>query len=140
MGESDHHDFKPIIAEIEERPVNPLGMLFLWIIISLMLITLLGLFFLKIDVVVSARGKVIPVGDVKIVQPLETGVITKIHVKEGDHVRKVTSFSKLILQWIQPTSKEKKGISNIRKCRLLESMLCLQKKIMLPKGKGIRRK
>ena len=44
--------------------------------------------FLKIDVVVSARGKIIPIGDVKVVQPLETGVITKIHVKEGDYVKK----------------------------------------------------
>ena len=88
MSNNDYHDFKPIIAEIEERPVNPLGMYFLWTIIALMAVTVLGLIFVKIDVVVSARGKVIPTGDVKIVQPLETGVITKIHVKEGDYVQK----------------------------------------------------
>ncbi|MEN6487274.1 MAG: biotin/lipoyl-binding protein, partial [Smithella sp.] len=88
MSDNDYHDFKPIIAEIEERPVNPLGMFFLWTIIALMVVTVLGLIFVKIDVVVSARGKVIPAGDVKIVQPLETGVITKIHVKEGDYVQK----------------------------------------------------
>ena len=88
MSNADHHDFKPILAEIEERPTNPLGMLFLWTIIALMVVTVLGLIFLKIDVVVTARGKVIPVGDVKVVQPLETGVITRIHVKEGDYVKK----------------------------------------------------
>jgi hemolysin D len=88
MSNSDHHDFKPILAEIEDRPANPLGTLFLWTIISLMIVTLLGLFLLKIDVVVSARGKIIPIGDVKVIQPLETGVITKIHVKEGDYVKK----------------------------------------------------
>jgi hemolysin D len=88
MSNSDHHDFKPILAEIEERPTNPLGVYFLWTIISLMIVVLLGLFLVKIDVVVSARGKIIPIGDVKVVQPLETGVITKIHVKEGDHVTK----------------------------------------------------
>ena len=88
MSNNDYHDFKPIIAEIEERPVNPLGMYFLWTIIALMVVTVLGLILVKIDVVVSARGKVIPKGDVKIVQPLETGVITKIHVKEGDYVQK----------------------------------------------------
>ena len=88
MSNNDYHDFKPIIAEIEERPVNPLGTVFLWTIISLMIVTMLGLFLFKIDVVVSARGKVIPIGDVKVVQPLETGVITKIHVKEGDFVKK----------------------------------------------------
>jgi len=87
MSNNDYHDFKPIIAEIEERPVNPLGMYFLWTIIALMVVTVLGLILVKIDVVVSARGKVIPAGDVKIVQPLETGAITKIHVKEGDYVK-----------------------------------------------------
>lgn len=87
MSNSDHHDFKPILAEIEERPTNPLGVYFLWTIISLMIVVLLGLFLVKIDVVISARGKIIPVGDVKVIQPLETGVITKIHVKEGDYVK-----------------------------------------------------
>jgi len=90
MRNSDYHDFKPILAEIEERPVNPIGIIFLWTIISLMVLVVLGLIFLKIDVVVSARGKIIPLGDVKIVQPLETGVIIKIHVKEGDYVKKGT--------------------------------------------------
>ena len=87
MSNSDHHDFKPILAEIEERPTNPLGVYFLWTIISLMIVVLLGLFLVKIDVVIAARGKIIPVGDVKVIQPLETGVITKIHVKEGDYVK-----------------------------------------------------
>ena len=88
MSNIDYHDFKPILAEIEERPTNPLGTYFLWTIILLMVVTLLGLFLVKIDVVISARGKIIPVGDVKVVQPLETGVITKIHVKVGDYVKK----------------------------------------------------
>jgi hemolysin D len=88
MINSDQNEFKPIIAEIEDRPVNPLGLIFLWTIIALIVITILGLIFLKIDVVVTARGKIIPIGDVKVVQPLETGVITKIHIKEGDYVKK----------------------------------------------------
>lgn len=88
MSNSDYHDFKPILAEIEERPTNPLGTYFLWTIISLMVVVLLALFLVKIDVVVAARGKIIPIGDVKVIQPLETGVITKIHVKEGDYVKK----------------------------------------------------
>ena len=87
MSKPDYHDFKPILAEIEERPTNPLGIYFLWTIISLMIVILLGLFLVKIDVVVSARGKIIPIGDVKVIQPLETGVITRIHIKEGDYVK-----------------------------------------------------
>jgi len=83
----DHHDFRPILAEIEERPVNPLGGLFLWTIVGFMVLVVLGLCFLKIDIIVSARGKVIPAGDVKVLQPLETGVVVGVHVKEGDFVK-----------------------------------------------------
>jgi hemolysin D len=42
----------------------------------------------KIDVVVSARGLVIPEGDVKILQPLDTGVVSAILCREGDFVKK----------------------------------------------------
>jgi hemolysin D len=85
---TDYHDFTPILTEIEERPPNPLGTMFLWTIIALMVVVLLGLYLVKVDVVVTARGKIIPLGDVKVVQPLETGVVTGIHVKEGDFVMK----------------------------------------------------
>jgi len=85
---ADYHDFKPILTEIEERPPNPLGTMFLWTIIALMVVVLLGLYLVKVDVVVTARGKIIPLGDVKVLQPLETGVVTGIHVKEGDFVMK----------------------------------------------------
>jgi len=85
---ADYHDFTPILTEIEERPPNPLGTMFLWTIIALMVVVLLGLYLVKVDVVVTARGKIIPLGDVKVVQPLETGVVTAIHVKEGDFVAK----------------------------------------------------
>ncbi len=88
MKNTDYHDFKPIITEIEERPPNPLGTYFLWTIISLMVVVLLGLYLVKVDVVVTARGKIIPVGDIKVMQPLDTGVVTGIHVKEGDFVKK----------------------------------------------------
>lgn len=86
--QDDSHEFLPIIAEIEEEPVNPLGRTMFWILVSLILFTLLWLFFGKADIVVSARGKIIPDGEIKIIQPLETGVIKKILVKEGDFVKK----------------------------------------------------
>jgi hemolysin D len=39
-----------------------------------------------IDMVAVADGKVVPLGQVKVVQPLETAMIRAIHVDEGDHV------------------------------------------------------
>ena len=85
---NDKHEFRPLLVEIEERPLNPLGRSLLWIIVAIIFFGALWLYFAKIDIVVSARGKVVPVGDVKIVQPIETGVISKISVREGDYVRK----------------------------------------------------
>lgn len=82
------HEFKPILVEIQDKPPNPLGSLFLWTFLALIMLVIAGIYFAKVDVVVSARGKVIPDGDVKVLQPLETGVIRKIFVKEGDYVKK----------------------------------------------------
>lgn len=84
----DSHEFLPIIAEIEEEPMNPLGRTMFWTLVTLIIFTVLWLFFGKADVVVSARGKIIPDGETKIIQPLETGVIKKILIKEGDFVKK----------------------------------------------------
>ncbi|WP_331774710.1 HlyD family type I secretion periplasmic adaptor subunit [Sulfurospirillum sp. 1612] len=86
--QNDIHEFQPLLVEIEDRPLNPLGRSILWIILAVMLFGSLWLFFAKIDVVVSARGKVIPQGEIKILQPIEKGIITKIFVKECEKVHK----------------------------------------------------
>jgi len=84
----DRHEFQPLLVEIEERPTSPLGRALLWSILALMTVTTLWLFLAKIDVVVTARGKVIPSGEIKVLQPIETGVISGIHVTEGEYVKK----------------------------------------------------
>ncbi len=84
----DKDRFKPHLVEIEDRPVNPLGRGILWTILIFMALTGLWLFFGKTDVVVSARAKVIPAGDVKVLQSLSTGSVKKIFVKEGDSIKK----------------------------------------------------
>ena len=84
----DKNRFKPHLVEIEESPVSPLGRTILWTILIMMGLTALWLFLGKTDIVVTARATVVPVGDVKILQPLTTGVVKKIYVKEGDKVKK----------------------------------------------------
>lgn len=84
----DSHEFLPIVSEIQEEPLNPLGRTMFWTLMALILFATLWLTFGKADVVVSARGKVIPDGETKIIQPLDTGVIKRILVKEGDFVKK----------------------------------------------------
>lgn len=84
----DAHEFKPVLSEIEDAPVSPVGRLTFWIITAIITFTILWLIIGKVDIVVSARGIVIPQGEAKIIQPLETGIISAIHVKEGDFVKK----------------------------------------------------
>lgn len=84
----DRHEFKPLLAEIEDEPLNPLGRTIFWVIVVAIVFFGGWTYFGKVDVVVSARGKVVPVGEIKILQPLTTGVVSKILVKEGDFVKK----------------------------------------------------
>ena len=88
LKRDDSHEFKPTMAEIEERPVNPLGRIIFWVIVAAMVFFTTWMCLGRVDVVVSARGLVIPDGDVKIVQPLDTGIVSSILCREGDYVRK----------------------------------------------------
>jgi hemolysin D len=84
----DKHEFRPLIVEIEDKPTSPLARWLLWIVVSFIFIALLWLYIGKVDIVVSGKGKAIPSGEIKIVQPLESGIIKKILVKEGELVQK----------------------------------------------------
>ncbi|TWI71252.1 hemolysin D [Desulfobotulus alkaliphilus] len=86
FNEKDGHEFRPLLVEIEQRPLNPLGRLTFWILLAVIFLVVLWLTLGKIDVVVTARGKVIPAGEVKVVQPLNAGVVRSILVQPGDLV------------------------------------------------------
>lgn len=88
LNKDDSYEFKPVLSEIEDAPVSPLGRFTFWIIVSIIVVTILWLTIGKVDIVVSARGLVIADGESKIIQPLDTGVISNILVKEGDFVKK----------------------------------------------------
>lgn len=82
----DSHEFKPILAEIEDAPINPIGNTMFWFIMTFMLIAGLWMYFGKVDIVVTARGLIIPSGEEKVVQSLDKGVVTTLAVKEGEYV------------------------------------------------------
>ena len=84
----DRHEFKPLLVELEESPTSPLARWLFWILTVMMILIVSWLYFAKVDVVVSARGKIIPSGEIKVVQPIETGIVKNILVKEGDLVKK----------------------------------------------------
>ena len=85
---NDLHEFKPLLIEIEDKPLNPLGRIILYLVLAIMIFGTAWLILAKVDVVVSANGKVIPSGEIKILKPLESGVVSKIFVKESDRVKK----------------------------------------------------
>ena len=84
----DQHEFKPVAVEIEEAPVSPLGRVTFWIILAVAAFVIIWLSLGEVDVVVTARGKIIPRGQIKVIQPLDSGVVKALHVDVGESVKK----------------------------------------------------
>ena len=86
VPEAEIQQFYPPAIELEKKSASPLGRWMIWMILLIFVCALLWAIFGKIDVVATARGKVIPQGNIKVIQPLEEGVIQAIHVHEGQQV------------------------------------------------------
>ncbi|MBP2859431.1 HlyD family type I secretion periplasmic adaptor subunit [Dickeya oryzae] len=78
--------FLPASIELAETPVHPAPRWAMRVIVALavavMLIGLLG----KLDIVVVAKGKLVPDARVKEIQPAITGVVSRIAVEDGQWV------------------------------------------------------
>ncbi|WP_319799157.1 HlyD family type I secretion periplasmic adaptor subunit [Nitrobacter sp.] len=82
----DEFEFLPAALEIIETPVSPIGRAIILVIIAFVVIALAWACLSKIDIIATAQGKIVPTGRTKIIQPLEAGIVTAIHVKDGDKV------------------------------------------------------
>lgn len=82
----DEQAFLPPALEIEETAPSPLGRIVLWIVVAIALAGIVWSCIGRIDVFSTARGRVVPDGKLKVVQAIETSVITAIHVREGQRV------------------------------------------------------
>ena len=80
--------FLPAALEVVERPVSPTARITAWVLLSGMLLLVLWMVLGKIDVVATAPGKIIPAENVKLIQPADSGVVRRILVHDGDHVKK----------------------------------------------------
>lgn len=80
-------EFLPAALEVVETPASPLARGGLWFLIIAVVLALLWSFVGKLDVVITAPGKIIPSERVKVVQPTELGVVRAIHVEDGQEVR-----------------------------------------------------
>jgi hemolysin D len=83
---ADERAFLPAAMELVETPASPTIRLTAAAICGLLAAALAWSILARIDTVAVAQGHVIPLGQVKVVQPLETSAIRAIHVDDGDHV------------------------------------------------------
>ncbi|MGH8579493.1 MAG: HlyD family type I secretion periplasmic adaptor subunit [Gammaproteobacteria bacterium] len=79
-------EFLPAALEIQETPPLPASRYILWAIMGFFAIALLWSCIGEVDIVAQAPGKIVPNGRVKIIQPLESGVVKHIRVAEGQKV------------------------------------------------------
>ncbi len=79
-------EFLPAALEVEESPPSPLGRAVLWTVVLVFVAAILWACFGSIDVVAVARGKLIPGDYSKVIQPLESGIVRAIHVRDGQEV------------------------------------------------------
>lgn len=82
------YEFLPAAIEVEETPPRPMGRWLIWLIVLLFTTAIVWSYVSKVDEVATARGKFIPDGHTKVVQPLEGGIIESIWVEEGQRVKK----------------------------------------------------
>jgi hemolysin D len=82
----DELEFLPAAIEIVESPVSPLGRGIAFTIIAFFVVAIAWSIIGKIDIIATAQGKIVPTGRTKTVQPLEAGIVTAIHVRDGDKV------------------------------------------------------
>jgi hemolysin D len=81
-------EFLPAVLEIQAAPPSPIGRAILWTILAVFTAGVSWATFGRIDIVATAHGKIIASGYSKTLQPYEAGVITAIHVQDGQTVTK----------------------------------------------------
>ena len=94
-------EFLPGALEVQDRPPSPAGRCVMWMLLILFCIGVFWALLGEIDVVVSAPGRVVPGGKVKIVQSPESAVVASISVRDGQRVEAGD-----ILVSLEPTSAE----------------------------------
>ncbi|UYM17724.1 HlyD family type I secretion periplasmic adaptor subunit [Endozoicomonas euniceicola] len=88
VQQKTRRQFLPAALEVEETPAHPAGRVVALVIGLLFIIGVIWACVGKIDIVAIAQGRIIPGERVKTIQPIMTGEVKIIHVKEGDEVKK----------------------------------------------------
>src|SRR5262245_42456269 len=79
----DEVEFLPAALEVLENPPSPTARYTFWALTALLTIGLAWSFVGELDIVAIAEGRTIPAGQIKVIQPLEQGIVRAIHVQNG---------------------------------------------------------
>src|SRR6202171_1641120 len=80
-------EFLPASLELSETPPSPIGRLGAYCLVAVFTLALVWAWFGHVDIVAVSKGKIIPTGHTKIVQPFEIGVVRAILVRDGQKVK-----------------------------------------------------
>jgi hemolysin D len=83
---ADEAAFLPAALSLQETPVHPAPRRVSMALCALFLIALAWAFLGKIDIVAVAEGRIVVSERTKVLQPLETSVVKRLFVKEGESV------------------------------------------------------
>lgn len=81
-------EFLPAALELMETPPSRTARWILWGTIAFVVITIIWAIFGQLDIIAVAQGKIVPSGQVKVVQPYEVSVVKRLLVHDGMQVKK----------------------------------------------------
>src|SRR6185437_15849300 len=80
----DELEFLPAALEVIETPASPIGRLLGGVLLAFVVIAIAWSCLGHVDIIATAQGKVVPVGRIKVIQPLQAGTVSAIRVRDGD--------------------------------------------------------
>jgi hemolysin D len=80
-------EFQPAALALRDDPAPAAPRVLMALLALFALIAVLWATFGEIDIVATAVGRIVPDDYTKVVQPLDSGVVKAIHIKEGQEVR-----------------------------------------------------
>ncbi|TMO46964.1 HlyD family type I secretion periplasmic adaptor subunit [Pseudoalteromonas ruthenica] len=82
------YEFLPAALEVQSAPPPRLARSIVWSLVILFIIAILWACLGTVNIVAIAPGKITPKQQVKAIQPMEKGVVSAIHIVEGQRVEK----------------------------------------------------
>lgn len=89
------YEFFPDVLEVTETPSSKMGKFIIYFIFILTIFLLFWSYISKVDVVISARGQILPNGNIRVVQSFKNGVLLELNVSDGDFVEEGDLLVKL---------------------------------------------